>query len=55
MTEQQLDIMRDNISYKMIEASPIELKQLEQELYWIEELIKEQEIVNGKETSKDND
>lgn len=54
MTGQQLYIMRGDVAYRMIEASPIELKQLEQELYWIEELIKEQEITNGKENDKDD-
>ena len=54
MTEQQLNIIRDDIAFRMIEASIIELKQLEQELHWIEELIKEQEITNGKENDKDN-
>lgn len=54
MTVQQLDTMRDDISYRMIEANPIELKQLELELTWIEELIKEQENTNGKETDKDD-
>lgn len=54
MTEQQLGTMRDDVAFRMIEANDSELKNLEQELYWIEELIKEQEIINGKETSKDN-
>lgn len=54
MTEQQLCIMRDDVAYRMIEASPTESKQLEQELYWIEELIKEQESINGKENDKDD-
>lgn len=49
MTAQQLNMMRNDISFRMIEANGIELENLEQELYWIEELIKEQEKSNGKE------
>lgn len=54
MTGQQLSFIRDDIAFRMIEANGIEFKQLEQELTWVEELIKEQEITNGKENDKDN-
>ena len=54
MTGQQLNILRYDISFRMIEANEPELNTLEQELYWIEELIKEQEKLNGEETSKNN-
>lgn len=51
MTGQQLTMMRNDIAFRMIEANDYELKQLEQELNWIEELINEQEKANGKENN----
>lgn len=49
MTLQQLYVQREEISMLMIESEPPELKRLEEELGWIEELIEELEYKNGKE------
>ena len=49
MTLQELEMQRDDICTMMIEAEGRQLKELEQELEWIEELISELEYSNGKE------
>lgn len=48
MTLQQLYIQREEICTLMIESEDTKLKQLEQELCWVEELIEELENKNGK-------
>jgi hypothetical protein len=42
---------KNEVAYRMIEANSEELTELEQQLLWIEELIKEQEQANGKKES----
>lgn len=49
MTLEQLLSQRDEISMLMIEAEGEELRELEQELIWIEELIAEAEVSNDEE------
>lgn len=49
MTLQQLKIERDNICSLMIECEGDDLRSLERELFWIEELIEEMENNNGEE------
>lgn len=49
MTLTQLLIQRDEIALQMIEAEGRRLRDLEQELSWIEELINELENTNGEE------
>lgn len=41
MTQDQLEMIKNDIAYRMIEASDSELIELERELTWVEELIKE--------------
>lgn len=49
MTAEQLQQQRDDICFKMIEAEGKELSQLQQELSWVEELLKEQGVTDEEE------
>jgi hypothetical protein len=49
MTKQQLELQRNDICFRMIEADEQTLHKLEQELIWIEELLNEQEGDNHEE------
>ena len=52
MTSSQLENMRNDLAFRMIEANEWQLSILEQELNWVEELLKE--MNNGKEATKSN-
>lgn len=49
MTLQELEMQRDEISSLMIECEGDDLRSLEQQLFWIQELISEMENENGEE------
>ena len=50
MTLQQLEDQRQQICVMMIEAEGRELRELEQNLSWVEELIRELEVENEQES-----
>lgn len=49
MTLNELTQQREELCFSMIEASGRKLKQLEEELLWVEELIREKERIDEEE------